>query len=249
MTSKTVVITGGTKGIGLSIVESFLSAGYTVFVGSRFMPEPSPFSSKVNFLATDVRQEHSMERLLNSAIETTGSLDTLVNNAGYSEWRPIQQIDPQFLDNMFRTNLYGAFWGCKYASFLMRSGSSIVNVSSIAGKRGSANNSAYVASKFAMNGLTQSLCKELGPKGIRINSVCPVLVPTPGLLNALRVSDSPASGKDPIEFISDFSKLNSALNRLPTGAEVAAACVFLASNEASAITGQNINIDCGVFPQ
>ena len=64
----------------------------------------------------------------------------------------------------------------------------IINISSMAGKRGSSNNSAYVASKFALNGLTQSLCKELGPRGIRVNGICPVLIPTPGLIDALTSS-------------------------------------------------------------
>jgi 3-oxoacyl-[acyl-carrier protein] reductase/meso-butanediol dehydrogenase/(S,S)-butanediol dehydrogenase/diacetyl reductase len=131
----------------------------------------------------------------------------------------------------------------------MRPGGSIVNVSSMAGKRGSANNSAYVATKFAMNGMTQSLCKELGPIGIRVNGVCPVLIPTPGLIDALHSSDSPSGGGDPLAFIAKFAEGNAALKRMPTGAEVGAACVFLASDASSAITGQNINIDCGVFPQ
>ena len=246
---KTVVITGGTRGIGLDITRAFHSAGYVVFVGARSQPTHNDFPSDVNFVPADVRNEQEVSRLIRTAVDATGRFDVLINNAGYSEWRSLDRITEQFLIDIMRTNLFSAFWSCKSASALMDDGGTIINISSMAGKRGSSNNSAYVATKFAMNGLTQSLCKELGPKGIRVNSLCPVLVPTPGLLRALRVSDSPASGKDPIEFISDFSQANSALNRLPTGAEVAAACVFLASDQASAITGQNINIDCGVFPQ
>jgi NAD(P)-dependent dehydrogenase (short-subunit alcohol dehydrogenase family) len=249
MTSKTVVITGGSKGIGLSICESFLDASYTVFIGARSAPVNIPVSSRVRFIPTDVRDQTSVCHLIQSAFSISGRLDTLVNNAGYSQWRSLDKIDPPFLEDIFRTNLFGVFWGCKSASLVMESGASIINVSSIAGKRGSSNNSAYVASKFALNGLTQSLCKELGPKGIRVNSVCPVLVSTPGLLEALRSPDSPAFGVPPADFISNFIKANSALNRLPTGKEVGAACVFLASDAASAITGQNINVDCGVFPQ
>ena len=154
-----------------------------------------------------------------------------------------------FLSDIFQTNVFGTFWACKSSVPFMTSGSSIINVSSIAGKRGSSNNSAYVATKFAMNGLTQSLCKELGHKGIRVNSVCPVLVQTPGLNEALSLADSPASGIDPSSFIFEFCQANSALKRLPTGSEIGSACLFLASDASSAITGQNINIDCGVFPQ
>lgn len=130
----------------------------------------------------------------------------------------------------------------------MEGGANIVNISSIAGKRGSANNSAYVASKFAMNGLTQSLAKELGPKGIRVNALCPVLVATDGLVEALKNPLSPAKGQ-PEKFISDFAKANAALGRLPQGEEIASACILLISDMASAMTGQCINVDCGVFPQ
>ena len=228
---------------------AFHKAGYKVFVGARSQPSGSEFPPDVTFLTTDVTIEANVEALIRNAFDATGRIDVLINNAGFSAWRPLELISDDFLTKIMRTNLYSAFWSCKYAVPYMKSGSSIINISSIAGKRGSANNSVYVASKFAMNGLTQSLCKELGPKGIRVNSVCPVLVSTPGLLSALSEQDSPSSGSNPTAFISEFAKSNSALKRLPTGGEVSATCLFLASEQASAITGQNINVDCGVFPQ
>lgn len=248
MSGQTAVITGGTRGIGLDITLAFAEAGYDVFVGARARPAGA-LPASVRVIETDVRREADVVRLVAAAREATGRLDTLVNNAGYSEWRPIEKIDEAFLSDILGTNLLGAFWGCKAAAAAMRHGGSIVNVSSIAGKRGSANNSAYVASKFAMNGLTQSLCKELGPRGIRVNGICPVLVATPGLLDALRSPDSPTGGGDADAFFTNFAAGNAALKRLPSGKEVAAACVFLASPAASAITGQNLNVDCGVFPQ
>lgn len=249
MARKTVVITGGTRGIGLDITKAFVQAGYDVFVGARSRPEGDGFPQAAKVVETDVRKEGDVARLVATAREATGRIDALVNNAGYSEWRPIEKIDEAFLTDIMAVNLMGAFWGCKAAAAAMAPGGSIVNVSSMAGKRGSANNSAYVATKFAMNGMTQSLCKELGPRGIRVNGVCPVLIPTPGLIDALRSPDSPTGGGDALEFIAKFAQGNAALGRMPTGAEVGAACVFLASDAASGITGQNINIDCGVFPQ
>jgi 3-oxoacyl-[acyl-carrier protein] reductase/meso-butanediol dehydrogenase/(S,S)-butanediol dehydrogenase/diacetyl reductase len=182
------------------------------------------------------------------ALDRTGRLDVYVNNAGFSEWRPIGEIDEKFFDEMIGTNLKGAFWGCKAAVSAMTGVGSIINISSIAGKRGSANNTLYCASKFGMNGLTQALAKEVGPRGIRVNAVCPVMIPTEGLIDALKSPYGPAKG-DPDVFISKFAVDNAALKRLPTGPEVAALCVFLASEAASAITGQCINVDCGVFPQ
>jgi 3-oxoacyl-[acyl-carrier protein] reductase/meso-butanediol dehydrogenase/(S,S)-butanediol dehydrogenase/diacetyl reductase len=247
--SKTVVITGGTRGIGVEITRAFLVAGYKVFVGARSRPIHSDFPSAANFIQTDVRHEADILRLVHTAVVESGRIDVLVNNAGYSEWKSIENITESFLLDMMKTNLFSAFWGCKAAASAMSPGSSIINISSMAGKRGSSNNSAYVATKFAMNGLTQSLCKELGPRGIRVNGLCPVLISSPGLIVALQGPDSPSSGDDAELFISKFAQSNSALGRMPIAAEVASACVYLASDAASAITGQNINVDCGVFPQ
>lgn len=247
--AKTVVITGGTRGIGLEITRAFCTAGYQVFVGARTQPAHTDFPSSVRFVRTDVRYEADLINLVNSAVSESGSIDVLVNNAGFSAWKSIENITETFLLDMMKTNLFSAFWGCKAAVSKMKSGSSIINISSMAGKRGSSNNSAYVASKFAMNGLTQSLCKELGPKGIRVNGLCPVLIPSPGLIDALQGPDSPSFGDDVETFISKFSQSNSPLGRMPLATEVASACVYLASDLASGITGQNINVDCGVFPQ
>lgn len=249
MNKKTAVVTGGNRGIGLSITEAFLNAGYDVFVGARQDLELNKrFGKHVTFVPTDVRTEEALQNLVKQALDSTGQLDVLINNAGYSEWRPISDIDETFLDDLIATNLKSAFWGCKAALAVMTDGASIINISSIAGKRGSSNNSAYVATKFAMNGLTQSLAKEVGSRGIRVNGVCPVLISTDGLMEALKSPFGPSKG-DGAEFISKFAIENAALRRLPTGAEVAAMCIFLASDASSAITAQNINVDCGVFPQ
>ncbi len=155
----------------------------------------------------------------------------------------------QFWDKMLNTNLKGTFWGCKTAAEYLSPGGSIINVSSLAGKRGSANNSVYCASKFGVNGITQALAKELGPKGIRVNAVCPVYVETSGLLEALENPDAPSRGQETDAYLQEFAKANAALQRLPHGSEVADLCLYLASPAASAITSQCINVDCGVLPQ
>lgn len=249
MNQKTVVITGGNRGIGLSITEAFVNAGYFVVVGARQEADlRGRFGDRVSFLPMDVRNESAHRELAQLAVRKTGNLDVYVNNAGYSEWRPISEIDERFFEELIGTNLKGAFWGCKAAVDVMAEGSSIINISSIAGKRGSANNSVYCASKFGMNGLTQALAKEVGARGIRVNAVCPVLISTEGLIDALKSSHAPGKN-DPGGFIAKFAADNAALRRLPTAPEVAAMCLFLASPAASAITGQCINVDCGVFPQ
>jgi NAD(P)-dependent dehydrogenase (short-subunit alcohol dehydrogenase family) len=247
---KTAVITGGNRGIGLHITESFVNAGYQVIIGARQDKNLSHrFNGQVTFVASDVCDESAHSKLVEHALKKTGTLDVYINNAGFSEWRPIEAIDDEFFDKLIGTNLKGAFWGCKAAVEAMKkSGGSIINISSLAGKRGSSNNTLYCASKFGMNGLTQSLAKEVGGLGIRVNAVCPVLIPTEGLMDALASPFSPAKG-DAEQFISKFAAENAALKRLPSGEEVGAMCLFLASEHASAITGQCINVDCGVFPQ
>jgi NAD(P)-dependent dehydrogenase (short-subunit alcohol dehydrogenase family) len=249
MKQKTVVITGGNRGIGFNITEAFVNAGYYVVVGARQdVGLSNIFGDNVKFINMDVRDEHCHIKLVEAAIAKTGNLDVYINNAGFSAWRAIENIDNDFLDDILSTNLKGAFWGCKAAASAMREGSNIINISSLAGKRGSSNNSAYVASKFGMNGLTQSLAKELGPKGIRVNALCPVLVRTNGLIEALKDPLSPAKG-EPELFISEFTEANAALGRLPKGEEIGSMCILLVSDLASAVTGQCLNVDCGVFPQ
>lgn len=245
-----VVITGGNSGIGLALTESFLGAGYTVIVGARQKRSLEGLnSSQVIFHAMDVRDETAHMELASKAIDATGGLNVWVNNAGVSAWQPIEQISEAFFDELMGVNLKGAFWGCKAAAVHMaKGGGSIINISSIAGKRGSANNAMYCATKFGMNGLTQSLAKELGSKGIRVNALCPVLIKTDGLMQALAAEHAPAKG-DAEGFLKNFLKANSATGTLPTGQDVGAMAVYLASEQNQAITGQCINIDCGVFPQ
>jgi len=247
---KTVLITGGTRGIGAAIAAQFLAAGYAVILAAR---NDNGLARKLGqgafYVKADVCLPQHHARAVEFALRTTGRLDVYINCAGFSEWRPISKIDPAFLARMLDVNLKGSFWGCKAAAAVLSSGSSIINVASLAGKRGSANNAAYCASKFGVVGLTQSLAKELGSKGIRVNAVCPVYVETEGVLEALKSADSPSGGKSAARYLKDFTMSQTALKRLPTGAEVGALCVYLASDGASAVTGQSINVDCGVLPQ
>ena len=250
MTQKTVVITGGNKGIGRSITEAFIAAGYHVVIGSRSADGLANLDrANYSHIAMDVRDEAAHVALCERAIEVGGKLDAFVNNAGVSAWRPIGKIDDDFFDDLMAINLKGAFWGCKAAAAAMDiTGGSIINISSMAAKRGSANNAMYCATKFGMNGLTQSLCKELGSKQIRVNALCPVLIETDGLMDALQEEHAPGAN-GPAAFLANFKAANAALGRLPTGEDVGSMAVFLASPAASGFTGQCINIDCGVFPQ
>lgn len=248
LNKKTVVIIGGTKGIGLEITNYFLSKDFNVSISARNVEKFKTNKKNLLKFSGDFSNEISHKKLINKTLKKFGRIDAYINNVGLSEWRPIEKVDLKFMNKMILNNYFATVWGCKQASKVMKSGSSIINISSIAGKRGSKNNAIYSSTKFAISGLTQSLSKELGEKGIRVNSVCPVLIKTPGLIKALKSTYSPASGKID-KFLKEFSQKNSALGHLPTGYDVAKLCYFLIDQSSKSITGQNINLDCGVFPQ
>jgi 3-oxoacyl-[acyl-carrier protein] reductase/meso-butanediol dehydrogenase/(S,S)-butanediol dehydrogenase/diacetyl reductase len=245
---KTCVVTGGTRGIGLAIVEAFSGAGAAVVVGAR-NPAPRLDEIGATFIPTNVRVEREVRSLVDRTCELHGSVDIMINDAGISIWRALDDVDEGFFRELVDTNLGGTLWGCKAAAARMSAGASIVNVASLAGRRGSANNSVYCASKFGVVGLTQALAKELGPRGIRVNAVCPVYVRTDALLASLRGDHPDRPGDDPQAFLDRFAATGTALGRLPEASEVAKVCLFLASDAASAITGQSINVDCGALPQ
>ncbi|MBV9989022.1 MAG: SDR family oxidoreductase [Chitinophagaceae bacterium] len=248
--NRTVVITGGSRGLGEKITRAFHAAGDRVAILSRTDTGlAKELGDRAKFFPVDISRTALIQPAIEAVREWAGDIGVLINNAGYSAWKPLDKIDEDFWDVMIGTNLKGLLFACKYASASMHPGAAIVNISSLAGKRGSANNSVYCASKFGVNGITQALAKELGVKGIRVNAVCPVYLRTEGLEDALNQSDSPAQGQDLGSFLGQFAKTQTAMGVLPTEQQVADTCVFLASSAAGAITGQCINVDCGVLPQ
>lgn len=250
MTTRTIIITGGSRGIGAAISEAFHAAGDRVVIAGRTDTGlAAALGPRALFVSADVRQPQATRALVRQALDWSGRLDVVVNNAGVSAWRPLASIDEDFWQDMVDTNLKSVLFACQAAAPYLPRGGSIVNISSLAGKRGSANNSVYCATKFGVNGITQSLAKELGSTGVRVNAVCPVYVRTEGLDEALEEAVSPTSGQDTAAYLATFAATQSALGVLPTAAQVAATCIFLASPAAAAITGQCLNVDCGVMPQ
>ncbi len=249
MDKKLVIITGGTRGIGQSISEEFLNNKWKVIVTGR--SETSYIKKNQNknlrYVKMDVSKEKDFIQLYKEAKKWSKSINCVINCAGISSWMPIRSVNNSFIDKIFETNVKGVIWSCKHASFYLKSGSSIINISSIASKRGSKNNSIYCASKFAVNGITQSLSKELGKENIRVNAVCPVNILTSGLKDAFKSSHSPVKGNNK-NYLKDFIKQQSALPNLPNKKDVAYFCYFLASDKARYITGQSFNIDSGVMP-
>ena len=242
---RTVVITGGDKGIGAAISRAFHALGERVVIASRTDSGLAGLlGDRAEFIKCDVRSVDAIQRFADRA----GEVHVLVNNAGFSRWSALADATESFWDEMIDTNLKGTFFVTRAVAARMSAGGCIINISSLAGKRGSANNSVYCASKFGVNGLTQSLAKELGPRGIRVNAICPVYVQTDGLGRALDEATSPARGEDVAGYLEEFAASQAALGRLPTADEIGDMCVFLASASATAVTGQCINVDCGVLP-
>ncbi|MBI4125599.1 MAG: SDR family oxidoreductase [Deltaproteobacteria bacterium] len=246
--TKSVAITGGNRGIGKGIADYFLAKGHRVAVCSR-SPREKGLAKAILHLQIDVRKREDQKLFLAHVQESFGGLDVVVHCAGVSRWRPLEAADETFVEEVIETNLLGTLWGCQAAAQVLGPGGAIVNVSSLAGKRGSANNSVYCASKFAVNGLTQALAKELGPRGVRVNAVCPVYVETDYILQSLSEKNSPAGGGSVRSYLENFAKTQTALGRLPRVDEIAKTVYFFASDEASAVTGQCLNVDCGTFPQ
>jgi 3-oxoacyl-[acyl-carrier protein] reductase/meso-butanediol dehydrogenase/(S,S)-butanediol dehydrogenase/diacetyl reductase len=250
MSHRTTIVTGGSRGLGASITRAFHRAGDHVVIAARKDTGlAGELGERARFVQTDVRDPAALRSVVAAASAWTGRLDVLVNNAGYSAWRPLAEIDLGFWEDMIATNLRSVLFASQAAAAAMGRGSAILNISSLAGKRGSANNSVYCASKFGVNGITQSLAKELGPRGIRVNAVCPVYLRTAGLEEALGEPHSPAAGRELSAYLAEFAASQTALGVLPAEDQVAQTCVFLASREAGAITAQCINVDCGVLPQ
>jgi 3-oxoacyl-[acyl-carrier protein] reductase/meso-butanediol dehydrogenase/(S,S)-butanediol dehydrogenase/diacetyl reductase len=245
--SPVAVIAGYSKGIGYVLAKEFMNAGYQVIGLSRTAPHV-PIDG-VKHVAIDMTDEQKVRALTVELTAEFEIIDVWVNNVGLSAWKPLEEIDVKFWRQMMDVNLTTTMLGSQAAAALMGKGGSIINMSSLAGKRGSANNGAYCAAKFGVNGLTQALAKELGGKAIRVNAVCPVYIKTDGLLEALNDPQSPTAAQPFDTYIENFSKANAALGRMPEATEVAATCLFLASTQAAAITGQCINVDCGVMPQ
>ena len=240
-------ITGASRGLGAGLASVFMEAGWRVSTMARSASGKAPRG--IFFIAGDARIPEDLTRASAVARAENGPITAWINNAGMSAWKALEEIDEGFWDQMISTNLKSVLFGSQVAARHLQKGGVILNISSLAGKRGSAKNSVYCAAKFGVNGITQSLAKELGPRGIRVNAICPVYVKTPGLKSALRDPDSPARGQDMQGYLKIFAKEQSALGRLPEAREVADLCLFLASPAASAFTGQCINVDCGVLPQ
>jgi NAD(P)-dependent dehydrogenase (short-subunit alcohol dehydrogenase family) len=218
-----VVIAARGKEAGQKAVEDLTSAGHTAL-----------------FISTDVAAASEMQAMIDSTIARFGRLDCIVNNAG---WHPpamtIDETSVEEYEALLRLNLVSTFMGCKFAiPHLRKTRGSIINMSSEVGLIGQAAAPSYVSTKAAQIGLTKALALDLAPEGIRVNAVCPAGVMTPLMQEWANTQYDPAAA---LRMVDSWHPLG----RMATIEEMGEVCAFLASDEASFVTGQAICPDGG----
>jgi NAD(P)-dependent dehydrogenase (short-subunit alcohol dehydrogenase family) len=243
---KNVIVTGAGQGIGRAIANRFAAEGADVMLVGR---RPDPLESTAAEIEAaggrswvqlaDVSQAADVETAVTAAKERWGTIDVLVNNAGIAEEKPFLEIEDESWDRILATNLRGAFLMARsVAREQVRVGTgSIIHIASIDASGGDGPYASYNASKAGLLGLSRTMALELGPLGIRVNCVSPGFTHT-----EMTEVGVPAGTMD--HLLHHFDRVP--LRRLVRPDEIAAACAFLASEDASGITGIDLVVDCGL---
>jgi len=250
---RVAIVTGGGRGIGRAIALRFSAEGAAVLVAARteteinaVVAEIAKTGGKAAGVTGDVSREADCAQIFTVA-ERLGPVSILVNNAGeYGPVKPVEEISPQEWDRTVAVHLRGSFLLMRLAlpGMYARGAGSIVNISSLSAKSAFAWGSPYAAAKAGMLGLTRVAAAEAARRGVRVNAICPGPVTETKMSKDLGRTLAKRLGLDPDAQLKGF--LESILQgRGQTAEEIAAAAAFLASDEASAITGQSLNVDGG----
>ncbi|MGW6719705.1 SDR family NAD(P)-dependent oxidoreductase [Streptomyces sp. NPDC054995] len=243
---RTVLVTGGAGGQGASHVRAYQAEGANVVIAgideSRGRALAAELGARALYVRLDVTDETSWSAAVQAAEGHFGPLSVLVNNAGVQNpAAPIETTERRVWDRVLGVNLTGAFLGIKAAAPSLRrnGGGVIVNIASTSGVGGTAMYAPYVASKWALRGLTKTAALELGRDRIRVNAIHPGVIATPFITEPAVGSDAP---------ISDFYSAEPfAIPRLGEPADITRALLFLTSDEASFATGSEFVIDGGLL--
>ncbi len=242
---RSVVVTGGTSGIGLATAQLFLARGANVVITGKNREKGKKALSQmkgkgdVEFFKGNVASAQETEKLMDLVRRKHGGLDVLVNNAGVYLSKKIDETSEEEWDWIMNTNLKGVYIASRFAIPLLReSRGCIVNVASVSGIVGVRNEAAYCASKGGVIQLTKAMALDYASEGIRVNAVCPGDVETPMMWEALnRVEDR--------SLAVETDKALHPLGRFGKAAEVAKLILYLASEDASFVTGTAVSIDGG----
>jgi 2-keto-3-deoxy-L-fuconate dehydrogenase len=245
--NKITLVTGAGCGIGAAIAEAFALAGAVVFVTDREEKTGQAVAANLQghnglaeFLLLDVTSEENCLRVAESVLAKEGRLDVLVNNAGIGHVGTILQTTGADMDRLYAVNVRGVFNVTRafLPGMLARKSGNIINLASIGAVVGVRDRVAYCATKFAVAGLTKSMALDHARDGIRVNCICPGRVETPFV--AARLAEYP----DPLKARQEMSATQ-ALGRMGKPEEIAAAALYLASDESAFVTGTDFIIDGG----
>ncbi len=245
-----VLVTAGAAGIGREIARAFGANGARVFVCDIDAHGLDTLARESAGMATgicDIAKRGDIERMVAAAAAALGGLDVLVNNAGIAgPTAPVDEVDPDAWSQVVQVNLIGTFHVTRLAiPHLKKSAAGvIITISSLAGRMGYANRSAYSATKWGVIGLTKTLAIELGPYGIRANAILPGLVAGARLQKVIE-AQAKLTGR-PVEEIEKAAMAAQSIKHLVDPRDIAALAVFLASDSGKSISGQMLPIDCDV---
>ena len=244
---KTVIITGGTRGIGAAIAKTFAKKGYNVAItcqsqnsfeshGKDVVAQCLSYGVDADCYVTNVANFQQCEELIKKVVVRFGTIDVLINNAGITDDTLLVRMKEEQFDRVIDTNLKGAFNMIRHVSPLMwkKKSGRIINIGSIVGLHGNPGQFNYCASKAGVIGMTKSAAKELGVKGITVNAIAPGFIST-------QMTDSLP------DKIKDMMITAIPLKKFGRPQDVAYTALFLASDSANYITGQVIEVDGGMI--
>lgn len=244
--NKVAVVTGASKGIGASIAKYFAAEGAKVVVNyasskadaDKVVTEITSSGGTAIAIQGDVSKEADVIRLFDETKNAFGTLDVLVNNAGIYNYEPIEQVSAETFHQQFNINVLGSIFAIQSALKLFgEKGGNIINISSGASRSPLPTGSVYSATKTALDAFTVALSKEFAGRNIRINSILPGIVETEGSHTAGFIGSEAET-----KFVS-----NTPLGRTGQPEDIAKAAVFIASDDAGWITGEQIAVSGGIF--
>ncbi len=239
---KVALITGGNSGIGLATAKQFVNEGAYVFITGRREAElaaaKKQIGKNVTAIQGDVSNLHDLDRLFAQITKEKGKIDVVFANAGVARYAPLGAITEDFFDSIFDINVKGVLFTVQKSLPLLRDGGSIILNASIVATKGLSSNSVYSATKAAVRSFARTWTTDLKDRRIRVNAISPGPIDTPGLSELLASSET---GEQRKKMISTTVPLG----RFGRPEEIAKAVVFLASDDASYITGIELFVDGG----